>query len=162
MVGTEHDHSVLLLHRTLHNGRISGTSREQEIKLLHIHTVSLMSGGIPAVWQSQPHCLQLFWIINLMFLNLLNTMSYLYGKWIRKVIGICICIPDSLCCTPETNTTLTPPKHSEKQFMTVLFIQCYSLDHLPQSCLKTWKILGPTLDLVIPIFRKWLPGICIL
>ena len=30
----------------------------------------------------------------------------LNGKRIRKRIGTCICITKSLCCTPETNTTL--------------------------------------------------------
>ena len=30
----------------------------------------------------------------------------LYGKRLWKGIGMCICINDLLCCTPETNTTL--------------------------------------------------------
>ena len=30
----------------------------------------------------------------------------LYGKRVLKRVDICICIADSLCCTPETNTTL--------------------------------------------------------
>ena len=32
-------------------------------------------------------------------------MTYM-GKESKKSVDICICITDSLCCTPETNTTL--------------------------------------------------------
>ena len=34
-----------------------------------------------------------------------SVMAYM-GKDSRKRVNICICITDSLCCTPETNTTL--------------------------------------------------------
>ena len=30
----------------------------------------------------------------------------LYGKRTLKRVDICICITESLCCTPDTNTTL--------------------------------------------------------
>ena len=44
-------------------------------------------------------------------------MAYL-GKESKKSLDICICITDSLCCTPETNTTLsinhTPIKNFKK------------------------------------------------
>ena len=32
--------------------------------------------------------------------------SNLCGKGVLKRMDICICIDESLCCTPETNTTL--------------------------------------------------------
>ena len=34
-----------------------------------------------------------------------SVMTYM-GKESKKRVGICICINDSLCCTPETNTIL--------------------------------------------------------
>ena len=43
------------------------------------------------------------------------------GKESKKRVDICICITDSLCCTPETNTTLkinyTPIKR--KKFVVI-------------------------------------------
>ena len=37
-----------------------------------------------------------------------NSIFYnnLYGERILKSVDICICITDSLCCTPEMNTAL--------------------------------------------------------
>ena len=35
-----------------------------------------------------------------------SVMAYMGKNLKKKRVDICICITDSLCCTPETNTTL--------------------------------------------------------
>ena len=58
-------------------------------------------------WQSR----SLINVANLFSKNNIRSQAHsvlcngLYGKRLQKVVDICICITDSLCCIPETSTT---------------------------------------------------------
>ena len=59
----------------------------------HIHTITckINNQQRPTVWHRDLYSL---------FRN------KLYGKRIWKIMDVCVCIIESLCCTPEANTTL--------------------------------------------------------
>ena len=54
------------------------------------------------------------------------------GKATKKRVAICICITDSLCCTPETNTTLqinyTPKKFLKNDSTKIAYFGCKWLE----------------------------------